>query len=101
STYRRYLHSFPTRRSSDLAGYEQKIKDAPASITVLTEEDFKTKRITSLADALSDVEGIDISPTAGKTGGLDISIRGLPSEYTLEIGRATRLNSSHVKISYA
>ena len=76
------------------AGYEQKIKDAPASITVLTEEDFKTKRITSLADALSDVEGIDISPTAGKTGGLDISIRGLPSEYTLVLIDGRRQNST-------
>ena len=65
------------------AGYEQKIKDAPASITVLTEEDFKTKRITSIADALADVEGVDVSPEAGKTGGLNIRIRGMSPEYTL------------------
>lgn len=88
----------PTHQLSTIvvsaAGYEQKIKDAPASITVLTEEDFKTKRITSLADALSDVEGIDISPTAGKTGGLDISIRGLPSEYTLVLIDGRRQNST-------
>ncbi|WP_180065184.1 TonB-dependent receptor domain-containing protein [Acinetobacter sp. YH16037] len=76
------------------AGYEQKVTDAPASITVLTKEDFKTKRITSLADALSDVEGVDISPTAGKTGGLDISIRGLPSEYTLVLIDGRRQNST-------
>lgn len=76
------------------AGYEQKLKEAPASVTVLTEADFKTKRITSLADALSDVEGIDISPTAGKTGGLDISIRGLPSEYTLVLIDGRRQNST-------
>ncbi|MGA9697576.1 MAG: TonB-dependent receptor, partial [Acinetobacter sp.] len=31
-------------------GYEQKIKDAPASITVITAEDFKNKRINSIAD---------------------------------------------------
>jgi outer membrane receptor for ferrienterochelin and colicins len=76
------------------AGYEQKIKDAPASITVLTAEDFKTKRITSIADALVDVEGVDISPSAGKTGGLDISIRGLPSEYTLVLIDGKRQNST-------
>lgn len=34
------------------AGYEQKLKDAPASITVITEKDLKDKRINSIADAL-------------------------------------------------
>ena len=37
------------------AGYEQKLKDAPASVTVITAEDFKSKRINSIADALIDV----------------------------------------------
>ncbi|MEQ0922728.1 TonB-dependent receptor [Acinetobacter schindleri] len=76
------------------AGYEQKLKDAPASITVLTQEDFKTKRITSVADALIDVEGVDISPTAGKTGGLNISMRGMSSEYTLILVDGRRQNST-------
>ncbi len=76
------------------AGYEQKLKDAPASITVLTQEDFKTKRITSVADALIDVEGVDISPTAGKTGGLNISMRGMSSEYTLLLVDGRRQNST-------
>nr|WP_278357290.1 TonB-dependent receptor [Acinetobacter lwoffii] len=76
------------------AGYEQKIKDAPASITVLTEEDFKTKRITSIADALADVEGVDVSPEAGKTGGLNIRIRGMNPEYTLILIDGRRQNST-------
>lgn len=76
------------------SGYEQKITDAPASITVITAEDFKTKRITSVADALSDVEGVDISPTAGKTGGLNIRIRGMDSEYTLVLIDGRRQNST-------
>ena len=76
------------------AGYEQKIKDAPASITVLTEEDFKTKRITSIADALADVEGVDVSPEAGKTGGLNIRIRGMSPEYTLILIDGRRQNST-------
>ena len=75
------------------AGYEQKIKDAPASITVLTQEDFETKRITSLADALKGVEGVDISPTAGKTGTLNIRMRGMPAEYTLVLIDGKRQNS--------
>ena len=76
------------------AGYEQKLKDAPASITVLTEEDFKTKRINSVADALADVEGVDISPQAGKTGGLNIRMRGMDSEYTLVLIDGRRQNST-------
>lgn len=43
------------------AGYEQKLKDAPASITVITAQDLKGKRINSIADALVDVEGVDVS----------------------------------------
>lgn len=75
------------------AGFEQKIKDAPASITVLNTEDFKTKRITSLADALKGVEGVDISPAAGKTGTLNIRMRGMPAEYTLILIDGKRQNS--------
>ena len=75
------------------AGYEQKITDAPASITVLTAEDFKSKRINSIADALIDVEGVDISPSAGKTGGLNIRMRGMDSDYTLILVDGRRQNT--------
>lgn len=75
------------------AGYEQKIKDAPASITVLTAEDLKNKRVNSIADALIDVEGVDISPSAGKTGGLNIRMRGMDSEYTLVLVDGRRQNT--------
>lgn len=75
------------------AGYEQKLKDAPASINVITAEDLKNKRITSIADALTDIEGVDISPEAGKTGGLDIRIRGMGSDYTLVLIDGRRQNS--------
>lgn len=76
------------------SGYEQKLKDAPASITVITADDLKSKRITSIADALIDVEGVDISPTAGKTGGLNIRMRGMDSEYTLVLIDGRRQNST-------
>lgn len=76
------------------AGFEQKITDAPASITVITAEDLKTKRINSIADALRDVEGIDVSPTAGKTGGLNIRMRGMDAEYTSVLVDGRRQNST-------
>ncbi|MBJ8477156.1 TonB-dependent receptor domain-containing protein [Acinetobacter bereziniae] len=76
------------------AGYEQKLKDAPASITAITEKDLKDKRINSIADALVDIEGVDISPQAGKTGGLNIRIRGMDAEYSLVLIDGRRQNST-------
>lgn len=65
------------------SGFEQKITEAPASISVSSNEDLQKKRYNNLAQALGDVEGIDIGQGIGKTGGLNISFRGMPSEYTL------------------
>ncbi|MDF7777035.1 TonB-dependent receptor [Sphingomonas sp. AOB5] len=75
------------------AGFEQKITNAPASISVISREDLQTKRFGSLAEALADVEGVDVGATAGKTGGLNISIRGMPSDYTLVLVDGRRQNS--------
>ncbi|MET0239844.1 MAG: TonB-dependent receptor plug domain-containing protein, partial [Sphingobium sp.] len=52
------------------AGYEQKIREAPASISVLDRQNLQDKRFGSLAEALQDVQGIDVGGEAGKTGGL-------------------------------
>jgi len=73
------------------SGFEQQIKDAPASISVVTREDLANKNFRDLADALQGVEGIDVRGSTGKTGGFNISIRGMPSEYTLILvdGRRT------------
>ncbi|NLY13602.1 MAG: TonB-dependent receptor plug domain-containing protein, partial [Gammaproteobacteria bacterium] len=65
------------------SGFEQKITDAPASISVVSNADLQKKRYSNLAQALDDVEGIDIKQGTGKTGGLNISMRGMPSDYTL------------------
>lgn len=65
------------------AGYEQDIKNAPASISVVTKEDIEKKNATSIADLLSDVPGIDIRDGIGKTSGLNIKMRGLDNEYSL------------------
>src|SRR5690554_7003841 len=74
------------------AGYEQKITDAPASISVISNDDLQKKRYSNLAQALGDVEGIDIGQGTGKTGGLNISFRGMPSEYTLILIDGRRQN---------
>ncbi|RXJ95411.1 TonB-dependent receptor [Arcobacter sp. AHV-9/2010] len=77
------------------SGYEQKIIDAPASISVLTQEDLKQKKYSNLAEAIEDVEGVDVDRTSvGKTGGLNISIRGMGSANTLILIDGRRQNSS-------
>lgn len=75
------------------AGYEQAIVKAPASITVLDRAELEDKRFGSLAEALQDVQGVDVGGEAGKTGGLNISIRGMPSDYTLVLIDGRRQNA--------
>ncbi|MFC3607828.1 TonB-dependent receptor domain-containing protein [Stutzerimonas tarimensis] len=76
------------------SGFEQKITEAPASISVLSQEDLQQRRYSNLAEALEDVEGIDVRQGAGKTGGLNISIRGMPSDYTLVLIDGRRQNTA-------
>src|SRR5690606_5230503 len=75
------------------AGHEQKITDAPASISVISREELERKQYGNLAETLGDVEGVDISQGTGKTGGLNISIRGMPSAYTLVLIDGRRQNN--------
>ena len=62
------------------AGFEQSIKDAPASISVITAEELQKGNFTSLTDALKEVQGVVTTGTANEQ---DIYIRGLPGQYTL------------------
>jgi outer membrane receptor for ferrienterochelin and colicins len=76
------------------SGFEQKITEAPASISVINREELQQKRYNNLAQALGDVEGIDIGQGTGKTGGLNISIRGMESKYTLILIDGRRQNAA-------
>ncbi len=42
------------------AGFEQEIKEAPASISVMSREQLKEKLVSDLAEALEGVEGMDV-----------------------------------------
>jgi len=74
------------------SGFEQELKQAPASISVVTRKELEKKSFRDLAEALQGVEGIDVMGGTGKTGGLDISIRGMPSDYTLILIDGRRQN---------
>nr|WP_242467686.1 TonB-dependent receptor [Thiocapsa imhoffii] len=76
-------------------GFEQEIIDAPASITVVTREELERQRVNSLADALRNLEGVDVDgldARSNKTGNNSVSLRGLPSEYTLILIDGRRQN---------
>lgn len=77
----------PTHQLSTIvvsaAGFEQELKNAPASISVVTKEDIEKKNATSIADLLADVPGVDIRNGVGKTSNLNIGLRGMGQEYTL------------------
>lgn len=73
------------------AGREQQVKDAPASISVITREDLERVPYRQLTDALLDIPGVTVTPGEGNSR--DISIRGLGSAYTLILVDGKRLNS--------
>ncbi len=75
------------------AGYEQKITDAPASITVVTEVELRERPYMTLIDAVRDIEGVDVGETSDKTGQRTISIRGMGSDYTLILIDGRRQNN--------
>lgn len=62
------------------AGFEQSVADAPASISVITREDLDRGQFRDLTDALRNVQGVSVTGVANEK---DISIRGLPGQYTL------------------
>lgn len=76
------------------AGFEQNAKQAPASITVLTRETLAQERFGNLTQALDSVEGIDVAAASDKTGGMNISVRGMPSDYTLILIDGRRQNTA-------
>ena len=72
-------------------GVQQAIKEAPASISVLTQEDLRKGNYQSVADAVRQVEGISVVGDNVNAG--DISIRGLPGDYTLILVDGMRQNT--------
>ncbi len=70
------------------------MNSAPASISVVTREELEQKQFSNIAEAIANVPGVDVRSGTGKTGGLNISIRGMPSAYTLILIDGRRQNTS-------
>jgi len=77
------------------SGFEQSLINAPATITVLDRDALLRTPVRSLSEALRGVPGVDIDgmdARSNKTGNRTISLRGLPSEYTLVLIDGRRQN---------
>ncbi|BDB63583.1 ferric enterobactin uptake receptor [Helicobacter cinaedi] len=74
------------------AGYEQDIKTAPASISIIPKEEILTRPIRDIGDAVQDVPGVYVEQD--KTGQNSISMRGLSSSYTLILIDGKRQNTT-------
>ena len=73
------------------AGYEQQVKEAPASISVVTREELEKGAYTNLHDALRDVPGVILTPSDNNSN--DISLRGMGANYTLILVDGKRTNT--------
>lgn len=76
------------------SGFEQRISQAPASISVIPRAEIEEIRAVSLAEILNNVEGVDTGAAVGKTGGQTINIRGMGSDYTLVLIDGRRQNTA-------
>ena len=78
------------------AGFEQRVEDAPASITVIEGEELRRKSYRDLGDAVRDVEGVTVN---GGTNEQDISIRGMPGDYTLILVDGKRQSARESRVN--
>lgn len=63
---------------SAASGFEQKVSDAPATVTVINKEQWQSMGATSLSDVLSTVAGVHVSqPKFYSYYGTSFTIRGL------------------------
>lgn len=65
------------------SGFQRNLVDAPASVTIVTRDDLQSRPYAGIADALRDIEGIDVGSGQDKNGNISITMRGLPANYTL------------------
>ncbi|MTH47924.1 ligand-gated channel protein [Intestinirhabdus alba] len=71
-------------------GFEQKIQNAPASISVISKQQLEDKAYRDVTDALKDVPGVVVT---GGGSSSDISIRGMGSQYTLFLVNGKRIST--------
>lgn len=76
------------------SGFEKKIQDAPASISVITKKQIEHQAYRDVTDALKDVPGVVVT---GGGSSSDISIRGMASQYILLLINGRRVNTRETR----
>lgn len=64
------------------SGFTQDIKEAPATINVISKKELQSKPYRDVAEAIADIPGVDLYASKGKTGSYNITMRGITG-YTL------------------
>lgn len=72
------------------SGFQQRIQDSAASISVVTREQIENKAYSDITDALKDVPGVVVT---GGGSHSDISIRGMSAKYTLILVDGKRVDT--------
>ena len=73
------------------SGVEQALKDAPATITVIGREELERQPTSNVVDVVRQLPGVNL--IGGSPNETDISIRGLPGDYTLILVDGRRQNT--------
>ncbi|MCR8678934.1 MULTISPECIES: TonB-dependent ferric enterobactin receptor CfrA [Campylobacter] len=64
------------------SGFSQEIQEAPATMNVITKKELERKPYRDVAEAISDIPGVDLYASKGKSGAYNITMRGITG-YTL------------------
>ncbi|HVZ10514.1 TonB-dependent receptor plug domain-containing protein [Rhodopila sp.] len=68
--------------------------DIPAGVSVITRADIEAKGYNSLAEALSDLPGVHVSPSGGLGGQASVFIRGTNSNHVLVLRDGMPINDA-------
>lgn len=79
------------------SGYNQELVDAPATISIVSQEELENKPVRDLGEAVDDLPGVEVSKS--KVGSSQIKIRGFDSKYTAILIDGKRQNASDGIIS--
>lgn len=71
-------------------GFQQRIQDSAASISVVTRQQIENKAYRDVTDALKDVPGVVVTGGGSKS---DISMRGMAAKYTLILVNGKRVDT--------
>ena len=76
------------------SGFQQRITQAPASISLIPRSKIEENRGNALPEILRDVEGVDVGAAVDKSGAQSINIRGMGADYTLVLVDGRRQNAA-------